>query len=89
MLNTTKLVLRQDGILGFYRGLSALFLREFSGNFFFFGGYEFTKFLLLKPGEDPAAWKLIIAGGMGGVSFWGPLYPADVLKSKLQVYSLN
>ena len=32
--------------------------------------------------------KTIIAGGMGGVSLWATIYPADVIKSKSQVRSL-
>lgn len=86
MFSVIKKTLRQDGIFGFYRGLSALLMREFPANFFFFGGYEGTKSLLVLPGEEnPAAWKFIIAGGVGGITFWGPVYPIDVIKSKLQV----
>ena len=31
------------------------------------------------------AWKVILAGGMGGMCFWALSYPVDVVKSKLQV----
>ena len=30
-------------------------------------------------------WKVIISGGIGGISLWGAVYPADVIKSKTQV----
>ena len=29
--------------------------------------------------------SLILAGGLGGVAYWGPVYPADVIKSRIQV----
>ena len=32
--------------------------------------------------------SLMIAGGLGGVAYWGPVYPADVIKSRMQVDSL-
>ena len=31
----------------------------------------------------------MIAGGLGGVAYWGPVYPADVIKSRMQVDSLT
>lgn len=38
-----KTVLRKDGPLGFYHGLSSTLLREVPGYFFFFGGYELSR----------------------------------------------
>ncbi len=31
----------------------------------------------------------MIAGGLGGVAYWGPVYPADVIKSRMQVDDLK
>lgn len=31
----------------------------------------------------------MLAGGTAGMLFWGPVYPADVLKSKIQVDSFT
>jgi len=47
-----KDVLRTDGVLGFYRGITSTVLREVPGYFFFFGGYEGTKYLLSKDSQD-------------------------------------
>lgn len=33
--------------------------------------------------------SLILAGGLGGVAYWGPVYPADVIKSRIQVDDLQ
>lgn len=41
--SVVKSVLRKDGPLGFYRGLSSTLLREVPGYFFFFGGYELSR----------------------------------------------
>jgi solute carrier family 25 (mitochondrial carnitine/acylcarnitine transporter), member 20/29 len=31
------------------------------------------------------SFSLVLAGGLSGVSFWGSMYPFDIIKSKLQV----
>ena len=33
--------------------------------------------------------SLILAGGLGGVAYWGPTYPMDVIKSRIQVDNLQ
>lgn len=89
MRSTIADVFRKNGILGFYQGFTPLLMREVPANFFYFGGYEGTKNLLRSPQElddrDLPAWKLIISGGVGGMSLWASIYPIDVLKTKLQV----
>ena len=47
-----KDVLRIDGPLGFYRGISSTLLREVPGYFFLFGGYEATKKFLMKDHKE-------------------------------------
>ena len=90
MRSTIMDVFRKEGVLGFYQGLSALLLREVPANFFYFAGYEGMKKLLQTPeeqesGAKTAAWKLIISGGVGGMTYWASIYPVDVMKTKLQV----
>lgn len=41
--SVVKSILRTDGPLGFYHGLSSTLLREVPGYFFFFGGYELSR----------------------------------------------
>ena len=41
--SVVKSILRKDGPLGFYHGLSSTLLREVPGYFFFFGGYELSR----------------------------------------------
>ena len=91
MRSTIADIFKKEGVLGFYQGVSALLLREIPANFFYFGGYEGMKNLLRSPDEDDhklATWKLIVSGGFGGMTYWGSIYPIDVLKTKLQVFYL-
>ena len=37
---------KSDGVLGFYNGFVATVAREMPGYFFFFGGYEASKYVL-------------------------------------------
>jgi len=39
----------------------------------------------LKEGEQLGVGTLAMAGGLAGVFYWGPVYPADIIKSKIQV----
>lgn len=86
----TKEILQQEGIRGLYKGLTATFLREIPGYIFFFGGYEVTRHFLTPPGktkDEIGPFRTIVAGGVGGVSLWVAIFPADVVKSRVQVAS--
>lgn len=88
----TKQIFRAEGIPGFFRGLTPTFAREMPGYFFFFGGYEGARELLSQPGqskEDIGALKTMLSGAVGGVALWVGIFPADVIKSRIQVHSLK
>ncbi|XP_052860717.1 mitochondrial ornithine transporter 1 [Anopheles cruzii] len=85
-------ILRSEGIPGMFRGLSSTFAREMPGYFFFFGGYEGTRELLAKPGqskEDIGPLRTMVAGSVGGIALWTIIFPADVIKSRIQVHSMR
>ena len=42
---------RADGFLGFYNGFVATVAREMPGYFFFFGGYEASKYFLASTND--------------------------------------
>ena len=70
-----------------FRGLTATFTREMPGYFFFFLAYEATRGLLAGPGqskEDIGPLRTVVAGGVAGVTLWTIIFPADVIKSRLQ-----
>lgn len=84
----TKDILAKDGMPGMFRGLTATFTREMPGYFFFFFAYEFTRELLKPPGktkDDIGPLRTVAAGGVAGVTLWTIIFPADVVKSRLQV----
>ncbi|ESO93776.1 hypothetical protein LOTGIDRAFT_209317 [Lottia gigantea] len=86
----TREILHKEGISGLYKGLTSTFLREMPGYFVFFGGYEISKVLLTpKDGdkENIGILRTIICGGVGGASLWIVIFPADVVKSRIQIQS--
>ncbi|XP_033341950.1 mitochondrial ornithine transporter 1 [Megalopta genalis] len=88
----TNQVIKEQGIRGLFTGLSSTIAREMPGYFFFFGGYEITRELLKKPHEtrDNIGWqKTMIAGAVGGSILWLVIFPADVVKSRIQVKNLK
>ena len=84
----TGQILRQDGVPGLFRGLTATFTREMPGYFFFFMAYEATRHVLTPAGktkDEIGALRTVVAGGVAGGTLWTIIFPADVVKSRLQV----
>jgi len=87
-----KQIMREEGFRGFFRGLTSTMTREMPGYFFFFGGYELTRHLLTPPGktkDEIGPFRTVICGGVGGITLWTLIFPADVVKSRIQVNKLN
>lgn len=84
-LNVAKHIFRQGGILGFYKGLTPTFLREVFGNAAYFGSYQGTKQLEGGSASNLGTGSLLLAGAVAGAMFWLCVYPADVIKSVIQV----
>ncbi|XP_071569207.1 mitochondrial ornithine transporter 1 [Temnothorax nylanderi] len=88
----TRQILREQGVKGLFTGLSSTIAREMPGYFFFFGGYEATRELLAAKGQnrDDIGWqKTMVAGAVGGAMLWLAIFPADVVKSRIQVQNLR
>ncbi|XP_032812579.1 mitochondrial ornithine transporter 1 [Petromyzon marinus] len=88
----TRNVLRVDGLLGLYNGLSSTWMRDMPGYFCFFWGNEVCKTLFTPPGktkDDLGAFPLLVSGGMAGVFLWVVVYPLDSVKSRIQVMSMS
>eukprot|EP01024_Parvocaulis_polyphysoides_P000684 TRINITY_DN1017_c0_g2_i2.p1 TRINITY_DN1017_c0_g2~~TRINITY_DN1017_c0_g2_i2.p1 ORF type:complete len:358 (-),score=33.30 TRINITY_DN1017_c0_g2_i2:218-1258(-) len=90
-LDVARYIIKHEGgILGLFKGLNATLLREMPGNALYFGGYEGSKMYFahirgLNSVNELDPLSLMIAGGIGGVAFWGVVYPTDVWKSRIQV----
>ena len=50
-MQVTMQIIREDGFLGLFRGMTPTLAREVPGYFFFFGGYEFSRYLLTPKGK--------------------------------------
>lgn len=50
-MDVTRSILRTEGIRGLFHGLTATLARECPGNACFFGGYEFTRVILMGEHE--------------------------------------
>ncbi|XP_058404088.1 mitochondrial ornithine transporter 1 isoform X5 [Diceros bicornis minor] len=89
--SVVKSILRKDGPLGFYHGLSSTLLREVPGYFFFFGGYELSRsfFASGRSKDDLGPVSLMLSGGIGGICLWLAVYPVDCVKSRIQVLSMS
>ncbi|KAM6988485.1 solute carrier family 25 member 15a [Tautogolabrus adspersus] len=87
-----KTVMKTNGPLGFYQGLSSTIVREIPGYFCFFGAYELcrSKFAQYKgtDKENIGMLPLMFSGGFGGACLWLVVYPIDCVKSRIQVHSL-
>ncbi|XP_039986913.1 solute carrier family 25 member 15a [Xiphias gladius] len=87
-----EMVLKADGPLGFYQGLTSTIVREVPGYFCFFGAYELCRSTFAqKMGTDKdgiGILPLMFSGGFGGACLWLMVYPIDCVKSRIQVYSL-
>ncbi|XP_069675092.1 mitochondrial ornithine transporter 1 isoform X2 [Periplaneta americana] len=88
----TQKIIQQEGIQGLFRGLGSTIAREMPGYFFFFGGYEATREILTPVGkrkDEIGPLRTMIAGAVGGIVFWAVIFPADVVKSRIQVSGLS
>ncbi|XP_058398596.1 mitochondrial ornithine transporter 2 [Diceros bicornis minor] len=89
--SVVKSILRKDGLLGFYHGLSSTLLQEVPGYFFFFGGYELSRsfFASGRSKDELGPVPLMLSGGIAGICLWVVIYPVDCIKSRIQVLSMS
>ena len=72
---------------GLYAGHRATLLREVPGTAVWFSAYGAAKEWLARElgGERAPGWHSAVAGGAAGVAYWASIYPADTLKTRMQV----
>nr|XP_043608678.1 mitochondrial carnitine/acylcarnitine carrier-like protein [Erigeron canadensis] len=87
-IDVSKQVFRSEGgIRGLYKGLFPTFAREVPGCATIFGAYEALK-QYYAGGTDTSGLNqgtLMMAGGLAGAAYWVVVYPADVVKSVIQI----
>ncbi|XP_005380794.1 PREDICTED: mitochondrial ornithine transporter 2 [Chinchilla lanigera] len=86
-----KHILKKDGPLGFYHGLSTTLIQEIPGYFFYFGGYELSRTFLAsgRSKDELGPIPLMISGGVAGICLWFVMFPVDCIKSRIQVLSMH
>ncbi|KAL7410244.1 mitochondrial carrier domain-containing protein [Mrakia frigida] len=91
-IDCAKQVVREQGVLGLYRGFAASL--AFRANFaWMFGGYEIFMRSFAKLDSTPYALSLptqtFLAGGLGANFFWLGALPADNVKNRIMTDSLT
>ena len=66
------------------KGYVGTLLREVPGTAAWFGMYEIALSKMCPKDQDPKSWQVVIAGGAGGMGYWGAFYPADTVKTEMQ-----
>ncbi|KAF0717050.1 Aste57867_2522 [Aphanomyces stellatus] len=86
----TQSIVKESGVMGLTAGLGAVILRDVPFNFCFFGLYDYytAKFMDLS-GIDSRRelhpLMVLASGGCAGATSWTIVFPADVIKSRMQV----
>ncbi|KAK2467361.1 hypothetical protein APHAL10511_000596 [Amanita phalloides] len=85
--STWKIVLqiiKEDGILGLYRGVAATILRDL-GYGAYFAAYEGTNRLFSQLDIKDIPWYgFLLSGGIAGIAGWVITFPFDVVKTRMQ-----
>nr|XP_004664739.2 mitochondrial ornithine transporter 2 [Jaculus jaculus] len=87
--SVVRSILRKDGPLGFYQGLTTTVVQEVPGYFVFFGGYELSRsfFASGRSKDELGPVPLMLSGGAAGICFWLVIFPVDCIKSRIQILS--
>ncbi|RLN69098.1 hypothetical protein BBJ29_000699 [Phytophthora kernoviae] len=77
-------VMRTEGVLALWKGLTTTVIRDSLGVAFYFLGYDFARQRLAVSGNLGDTATLLTAGAFGGISFWAVALPFDTVKSLIQ-----
>ena len=88
-IDCLRKLLRNEGLMGLFKGYNALLLRDVPYNCVFFGAYESfchwqAKLYGLNNKDDLHAGAIFVSGGLAGMVAWAVVFPADVVKSTMQ-----
>ncbi|KAF0695947.1 Aste57867_13254 [Aphanomyces stellatus] len=82
-LDVIRQVIKHEGPLALWKGLSATITRDSLGVALYFVGYDAVKSALPQD-WDPTS-RVLVAGAAGGISFWTIALPFDTIKTVIQV----
>ncbi|KYR00355.1 mitochondrial substrate carrier family protein [Tieghemostelium lacteum] len=94
IMDCAKKIWQTRGIRGIYQGLGPTLIRDVPANGAYFGFYELTRRAFFqnsgkKSLTELESWKVMVAGAVGGVSYWTLTYPIDCVKSLIQTDAIN
>lgn len=87
-MDVLRRALAEEGVRVLYRGHVGTMLREVPGTACWFGAYEAIVRRMTPPGktrEDLSPLTIIAAGALGGCAYWTCMFPADGVKSAMQI----
>lgn len=87
LYDCARKIFQEGGVRGVYQGLQATMIRDIPATAAYFGAYELARKGLKGEHEDlnkMSAWKILMAGGIGGMAYWASTFPFDVVKSTIQ-----
>ncbi|CAG6021151.1 unnamed protein product [Menidia menidia] len=84
-LHCMRVILREEGPRGLFRGGVALALRDIPCYGLYFLPYEVTRKALAETDQQPGTFAILMAGGVAGVVTWAFATPMDVVKARLQM----
>ncbi|KAF1585967.1 UNVERIFIED_CONTAM: Mitochondrial ornithine transporter 1, partial [Eudyptes robustus] len=85
-LSVCREMYKAQGVRAFATGMTPTLAREVPGYFFFFGAYETTRKYMSENGKkEIGVGGTAVSGAIGGMALWTAIFPADVVKSKMQV----
>ena len=77
-------IVKEGGLRNLFRGFNQTLIRESLSYACYFGSYEATLRAVTREGEDPTTLGILLAGSVSGMVVWGPVYPIDVVKTRIQ-----
>eukprot|EP01137_Pigoraptor_chileana_P009048 Opistho-2@56722 len=87
-IDCVKKVWNNHGVTGLYRGTLSTLVREFQGYGGYFLVYEWATRNFIPEGKKSTL-PILACGAIAGFGYWLPIFPVDVIKSKLQADSLS
>ncbi|NXC95150.1 S2547 protein, partial [Certhia familiaris] len=85
-LHCLKVIIKEEGFGGLYKGCSALLCRDCSASAIYFLSYSALCDWLTPDGRNkPGFLVVLLSGGFAGVLAWGLATPMDVIKSRMQI----
>lgn len=84
-------IFRSNGVLGLWHGQLGTLIRETGGSAAWFGSYEGLKLLFLRydqrlqSADEIKLWQQMSAGAVAGMAYNFVFYPADTIKSRMQI----